>query len=387
MRAIVIGAGIGGLAAGAALSAQGWSVTLYERAPALHGVGAGIAIAPNALRALDVLGAGDAVRRLGALQGEGGIRRDDGRWLALSSVERFAATVGVPVIVRRSDLVEILRGLLPAGAVHLGVDVTGVRSGPATASVVTDEGTVEADLVVCADGVNSIGRASLFGTHPGPRYSGSTAWRFIVDAPGDYTPAETWGRGRLFGIMPLAGDAVYCYAAARAPAGERAADEAGHLAELYRGWHDPIPALLEGVTDAEVLRNDVYELRQPLPAFHHGRVALLGDAAHAMTPNLGQGGCQALEDAVVLAYHVGAGGRPVAEALAAYTADRLPRTRKIVKESHRMMVLSLSSSAPVIAARTLAMGAVRVLPGDPTARVFFRTAGWRPPQERAAANG
>src|SRR3954449_2925333 len=131
MRAIVIGAGIGGLApgaarsgpgravplleragglaAGAALSAQGWSVTLYERAPALHGVGAGIAIAPNALRALDVLGAGDAVRRLGALQGEGGIRRDDGRWLALSSVERFAATVGVPVIVRRGDLGGILR--------------------------------------------------------------------------------------------------------------------------------------------------------------------------------------------------------------------------------------------------------------------------------------
>lgn len=221
MRAIIVGSGIGGLAAGAALSAQGWSVTLYERAPVLRVVGAGIAMAPNALRALDVIGAGDVVRKLGALQGEAGIRRDDGRWLARTSVERVATTIGVPVILRRSELVEILRGLLPADTLRLGVTVQDIRSDGAMASVVTDEGTVEADIVVCADGVNSAGRAGLFPAHPGPRYSGSTAWRFIVDAPGDYSPAETWGRGRLFGIMPLAEDAVYCYAEARAPAGEQ----------------------------------------------------------------------------------------------------------------------------------------------------------------------
>jgi 2-polyprenyl-6-methoxyphenol hydroxylase-like FAD-dependent oxidoreductase len=146
--------------------------------------------------------------------------------------------------------------------------------------------------------------------------------------------------------------------------------------------------LLRRVTDAEVLRNDVYELREPLPAFHRGLVVLLGDAAHAMTPNLGQGGCQALEDAVVLAHHLGDGTRPVEEALAAYTADRMPRTRAVVRESHRMMAMSLASGAPVVAARTFAMAAVRLLPGDPTARVFFRTAGWRPPQqERAATAG
>lgn len=387
MRAIIVGSGIGGLAAGAALSAQGWSVTLYERAPVLRVVGAGIAMAPNALRALDVIGAGDVVRKLGALQGEAGIRRDDGRWLARTSVERVATTIGVPVILRRSELVEILRGLLPADTLRLGVTVQDIRSDGAMASVVTDEGTVEADIVVCADGVNSAGRAGLFPAHPGPRYSGSTAWRFIVDAPGDYSPAETWGRGRLFGIMPLAEDAVYCYAEARAPAGEHADDEAGHLAELFRGWHDPIPGLLDRVTSVEVLRNDVYELREPLPAFHRGRVALLGDAAHAMTPNLGQGGCQALEDAVVLAHHVGDGRRPLEEALAAYTADRMPRTRAIVKQSHQTMVLSLASAAPVVAARTLAMAVVRRLPGDPTARTFFRMAGWRPPQERHAAAG
>lgn len=387
MRAIVVGCGIGGLAAGAALSAQGWSVTVYERAPALEEVGAGIAMAPNALRALDVLGAGDAVRRLGALQGEAGVRRDDGRWLALTSVEQVAATIGVSVVLRRSDLVEILRGQLPAEALRLGVTVHDVRSGTVTASVVTDEGTDEADLVVCADGVNSPGRARLFPAHPGPRYSGSTAWRFITSAPDDFVSAETWGRGWLFGVMPLAGDAVYCYAETKAPAGERADDEAKHLRESLRHWHDPIPALLDRVTDAEVLRNDVYEQREPLPAFHRGRVALLGDAAHAMTPNLGQGGCQALEDAVVLAYHAGDGRRPVDEALAAYTADRLPRTRAIVRESHRAMVVSLSSAAPLVAARTLAMTALRLLPGDPMARVFSRSAGWRPPQQRVSSAG
>lgn len=387
MRAIVVGCGIGGLAAGAALSAHGWSVTVYERAPALEEVGAGIAMAPNALRALDVLGAGEAVRTLGVLQGEAGVRRDDGRWLARTSVERVAATIGASVILRRSDLVEILRGLLPAEALRLGVTVRDVRSDAATAGVETDEGTDQADLVVCADGVNSPGRARLFPAHPGPRYSGSTAWRFIASAPEDYVFAETWGRGWLFGIMPLAGGAVYCYAEAKAPAGERADDEAKHLRGALRDWHDPIPALLDRVTDADVLRNDVYELREPLPAFHRGRVALLGDAAHAMTPNLGQGGCQALEDAVVLAYHVGDGRRPVDEALAAYTADRLPRTRAMVRESHRAMVMSLSSAAPLIAARTLAMTTLRLLPGDPMGHVFSRAAGWRPPQERALSAG
>lgn len=385
MRATVIGGGIGGLAAGAALSAQGWTVTLYERAPALQAVGAGISMAPNALRALDVLGVGDAVRALGPVQGEGGIRRADGRWLARSSVEQYAATIGVPVVVRRSELVEILRGLLPPDALRLGVTVRDVRSG-ATTTVVTDAGADETDLVVCADGLNSTNRARIFPAHPGPRYSGSTAWRFVVDAPADYLSGETWGRGRLFGLQPLAGDAVYCYAAAKAPAGEHADDEAEHLAELFGGWHDPIPALLRRAKDVEVLRNDVYELREPLPAYHRGRVALLGDAAHAMTPNLGQGGCQALEDAVVLAHHVGDGTRPVEEALAAYTADRLPRTRAIVKESHRMMTMSLASAGPAVAARTAAMAAVRLLPGDPTAKVFFRTAGWRPPQQKDVAS-
>src|SRR5579863_7968716 len=120
--------------------------------------------------------------------------------------------------------------------------------------------------------------------------------------------------------MPLAGGQVYCYAAAPAAPGGHSGDERAGLVTRFGGWHDPIPALLAGVAPGQVLGRDVAELAAPLPAFHRGRVALLGDAAHPMTPNLGQGACQALEDAAVLArLATGLDGPGVPGMLARYT--------------------------------------------------------------------
>ncbi|MEU6754628.1 FAD-dependent monooxygenase, partial [Spirillospora sp. NPDC046719] len=395
-HAIVIGGGIGGLTAAAALHAHGWTVTLHERAASLEPVGSGLAIGPNALRALDTIGAGDPVRALNAFQGEGGVRRADGRWLSRTSIQTAADRYGDPLVVTlRAALVDLLAARLPDGALRLNstaalaspgdattpATVTTSTTGPAPGAgtgAVTGEET--ADLVVAADGIHSPTRATLFPGRSPIRYTGLTAWRAVTRAPaGSFTPAEAWGRGTVFGINPLTGDRAYLYATAPAPEGARApgGDERAELLRLFGGWYDPVPALLEGVDPDAVLRNDVYHMPRPLPAFHRGRTALLGDAAHPMTPNLGQGACQAIEDAVVLAHHATRGDMPAA--LAAYTAARRRRTTQVMRRSHRLARMTALTGAVPVAARDAAVRLAGLL--GPTALVreadmIFR---WRPP--------
>src|SRR5712691_1362756 len=195
-RAIVVGAGIGGLTAAVALRRRGWDVTVLERAATLEPVGAGLGLAPNALHALDAIGLGDEVRRFSAVQGQGGLRRPGGRWLVRTDLGAVAVRFGDPQLMAlRADLVGLLAASLPDGVLRTGVTVTSL-----------DE--LDADLVVAADGIGSRLRAALFPDHPGPRYSGFTAWRFVAPAPprgaSPVQPAETWGRGAIFGAFPLA---------------------------------------------------------------------------------------------------------------------------------------------------------------------------------------
>ncbi|WP_329520607.1 FAD-dependent monooxygenase [Spirillospora sp. NBC_01491] len=373
-HAIVAGGGIGGLTAAAALHRNGWTVTLYERAASLDPVGSALAIGPNGLRALDTLGAGDAVRDLAAFQGSGGLRRAGGAWLSRTSAEAAAARYGDPVLVlKRSTLVGILADRLPPGTVHLGVTVTSVAP---DGTVTTPAGTEHADLVVAADGIASPTRAALFPGHPGTRYSGLTAWRFLTTAgPAGTGPSETWGRGLVFGVMPMAGGVIYCYATAPAPENTReAGTEHAALRRLFGTWHDPIPALLSAATGGPVLRNDIAFMDHPLPAYHRGRVALLGDAAHPMTPNLGQGACQALEDAVVLAHEVTAGG-----GLPAYTAARRPRTTEVMQRSHRIGRLTALNGHATVAARDAALWLSGRLGPTALLRQADSLYRWRPP--------
>ncbi|MEU6594884.1 FAD-dependent monooxygenase [Streptomyces sp. NPDC046881] len=375
-RAIVIGGGIGGLAAAAALHRKGWAVTVLERAPALDPVGAAISLAPNALRALDVLGIGEEIRDLAAWQGDGGLRTPGGRWLSRSDAEAAAARFGGPlVLLPRATLVERLAALLPPGAVRTGTSATladpGDRDRPARVTAGGEER--EADLVVGADGVNSRVRRALFPAHPGPVYAGFTTWRLLIPVPGtEFAPHETWGRGRIWGTQPLKDGRVYAYAAARVPAGERAADdEKAELLRRYGDWHHPVPAVLAAARPEDVLRHDVHHLARPLPAYHAGRTALLGDAAHAMPPTLGQGGNQAVEDAVVLAHHSGD--------LSAYTADRLPRTTAVARQSVRVARLNMAGNRAVVAVRNTVVAALSQAGPALLLRGFDGIADWRPP--------
>ncbi|MCX4824815.1 FAD-dependent monooxygenase [Streptomyces sp. NBC_01142] len=390
LRAVVVGSGIGGLTAAVALQQTGWQVTVLERAASLEPVGAGIGLAPNSQRALDVIGLGDEIRELAAWQGDGGMRTPGGRWLARTNSAAATERFGGPlVLVHRATLIERLAARLPDGVVRTKAAASLVDAGEAggrRAVVSTPDGEWEADLVIGADGIHSAVRRTLYPEHPGPSYSGITAWRVVVPAPGrPFAPHETWGPGALWGTQPLKDGRIYAYAAAVTPAGGRAADdEKAELLRRFGAWHDPIPAIIAAARPDHVLRNDIHHLIKALPSFHRGRTVLVGDAAHAMAPTLGQGGNQAIEDGIVLAHHA-APGADLGAGLAAYSAQRLPRTMGIVRKSAQIARMMSLTSAPAVAVRDTLMSAVSRLGPGVVLRTFDGIADWQPPQRTYAA--
>lgn len=344
-RAVIVGGGIGGLATAVAFVRQGWEVEVLEQAPRITEVGAGLSLWLNALRALDVLGVGAEVRARAREDVAAGIHDAEGRWLTHSDITAIRNRYGMPVIMHRADLVDILRAAVPESALRTGISVHEVHT---DGTVRHSAGRSAGDLIVGADGIRSVVRRAVCGEIT-PRYRGYSAWRMMV------TPAEpvgemseSWGRGERFGYCALADGRVYCFAVANMPAGI----EGGGLGELRRRfghWHAPIPALLAAADPAAVLKHDLYDL-PALKTFVAGRIALVGDAAHAMTPNLGQGACQALEDAVVLA-RVAAEGA----GLTAYDAQRRPRTQRIAAMSRRVGRIAQLSSAPAVTVRNTAL--------------------------------
>lgn len=366
--AAVVGAGIGGLATAVALRRTGWDVTVHERADALRAVGAGIALAPNAVHALDALGLGDAVRARAHRLPATAVRLAAGGTLARVDGDAVAARHGAGVLaVDRTDLHALLVDALGPGVVRCSSPVDDAAAL-----------TAEHDLVVAADGLHSRARATAW-PDVRPVYSGYTAWRAVVRT--DVRPveaSETWGRHERFGIVPVGDDRVYLFATATVPEGAHAPDAAGELAEVRRrfgGWHAPVPALLDAVDPATVLRHDVVALSHVPHPWHRGRLALLGDAAHAMEPNLGQGAGLALEDAVVLS-HALRDDVPVETALARYTADRRPRAARLHAASARIGRLTQHAGPLTTAVRDVV---VRLTPPALALRGTDATSRWRPP--------
>ncbi|MEU7789173.1 FAD-dependent monooxygenase [Amycolatopsis sp. NPDC049159] len=365
MHAVVVGGGIGGLAAAAGLHRVGWRVTVLERAPAFGDVGAGISLWPNALRCLDELDVdlGDDL----APQRDGGFRDRRGRRLTRWDSAAFERLHGRPLgAIHRRDLIKALKDAVPADSLRTGTEVTEVRE---DGLVRFDGGEIKADLVVAADGIRSRVRHALFPRHPEPVYSGSAAFRGVARLPGTRL-STSFDRGTEVGVLPLTGDDVYwwiCYVT----------EPGRHPGEPDFGdWHDPIPALIDATPPEALLHHDLHHLGTPLPTYVRGRIALLGDAAHAMPPFLGQGGCQALEDAVVLAHAMST--TDVRKGLRTYDEERRPRSQKVAKESVRMGKLGPQLTHPI--ATKLRTVAARLLPAKAAVRIGAGVTGWRPPR-------
>ncbi|MBX6751641.1 MAG: FAD-dependent monooxygenase [Micromonosporaceae bacterium] len=352
--AIVVGGGISGLAAAIALHGRGWQVRVLERAPRITDVGAGISLWANALRAFDRVGVGERIRSFAVPEMNSGIRSRDGRFIVRVDAEELARRFGAVVILHRADLLDVLVEAA-ADLTQCGVEVLSVSSAQDRAEVRHAGGVEAADLVIGADGIHSAVRRAMWPQARPPRYAGYTAWRTVVPPMSIEDAGETWGPGMRFGYAGLPDGRVYCYATANLPAGERAGDELAELRARFADWHEPIPAFLRAANS--VLRHDIYELPD-LPSFVRGRVALVGDAAHAMTPNLGQGAGQAVEDVATLAALLDDDDVP--EALARYDALRRRHTQAVVRRSRIAGRLGQWSSPLAVALRDRVLAALPI---------------------------
>jgi 2-polyprenyl-6-methoxyphenol hydroxylase-like FAD-dependent oxidoreductase len=356
---VVVGAGIGGTAVAGLLAQSGRTVTVLERSSVLGEVGAGLSIWPAAMAVLDRLGVrGRLDGELKADGGLAGLRNPDGRWLA--SVESSRA--GTPAMIHRARLHEaIVAGLPSSVEIRTGAEVVDVDQDDAGATVTTADGhRIRAGLVVGADGIRSVIRRTVSAWPRQPQYAGYTALRGVADIRAD-AASETWGRGRRFGVAPLIDNRTYWFAAVTADEGTfprmPAAEVYAALDTMFAGWHRPIADLLGATDPDDVLVNDVYDLPLPLPPFTAGRTALLGDAAHATTPNLGQGACAAIEDADALARSLD-DHADLATALAAYEAKRRQPATRLVRRSRMLGRIAQAESAPAVALRDGALSIV-----------------------------
>lgn len=326
---LIAGAGIGGLALGCALQKAGIAFEIFERAPSFDNVGAGIVMQTAAMLALRHLGLDEAVARAGHELKRGTGKNAAGAVLSSTQLDEFDAP---SIAIHRARLQATLLGAIDATHVHTGREVVGFeQDSHAVHALFSDGSRASGALLIGADGLHSATRRQLLGDTP-LRYAGYTSWRGVapVAAANPHEVFEIWGRGLRFGIVPIADDETYWFAVANAPAGEKDAQR-GMLLQRFAGFGESARAILAATPEERIFRTDISD-RKPVSTWSQGRVSLLGDAAHPTTPNLGQGGCMAIEDAVVLAHCLGKHDT-FTSALQAYERKRVPHTTKIVDAS------------------------------------------------------
>ena len=360
-RALIVGAGIGGLAAGVALRRAGWDIRIYEKAASPRELGFGVLLAPNALAALRELQVADAVTRSSPAPAQVEIRRLNGRVL-----RRFHAQIGGPsVVALRPDLHGALLGAVGDDALRLGCEAVGFVQGHNRVAVQLQNGSdEEGDVLVGADGIRSQIRASLHRHEPAARPSPYCAVRGVAYNAGAHLgslSAVGYLDDGLECATARAGqNGVYWYLSLLArdlPPGVQSAQAI--LARLTPGFDQTLRGII-AATEPDDMRFDQLLVRDPLGSWGRGCVTLLGDAAHPMLPHTGQGAAQALEDAVALGLAL-ANDDPIETALRRYEEVRARRTRTFVKLGPRIARVTTTHSHAVQTLRTLA---IRLMPAS-----------------------
>ncbi|MDZ4716053.1 MAG: FAD-dependent monooxygenase [Cytophagales bacterium] len=356
----IIGGGIGGLALAVAMQRKGLKVRVFEAAPVFKPLGAGLLLAANAVKAFAEIGIDQELiaggKKLSFFYGKD--QRGDA--ISRTDVAELTRLFGAlhSFTIHRADLHKILFGLLQEETVVLGKSVTDWMQDASGVTLHFSDGSrIVADYAVACDGVHSVMRSKVLPLSV-PRYAGYTCWRAVIDnlPPGFNANemSETWGRGRRFGIVPLTRNRVYWFATLNAARDDRRMREAtvSDLKKYFENFHFPISDLLERTRDEDLIWNDIVDIK-PIPKFAFGRVVLMGDAAHATTPNLGQGACLAVEDAAVLANALMR--YEPEEAFQRFEARQIGRAANVVNQSWRYGRIGQLENPILIALRNAAL--------------------------------
>lgn len=336
-KIIIIGCGIGGAAAALSLRKSGFDVRVFERAPMISEVGAGIGLLPNAMRALMSLGIEQAVRANGQTFSVAelyGLNEHKLHTLHLAELAGHRAPLGV--VIHRSTLLSTILQALPPNTVVTNTQCVNIEQTKEGVTVHFKNGRQEfADILIGADGIYSVIRHMLFSSTK-VRYAGQTCFRGIAhyQIPDREIIREVQGAGIRSSAMAIDRERVYWWAAMNAEQGEKLEPkkQRERLLKHFKNWPFAIAESIEATLPENIVQNDLVD-RHPLHTWTKGHTTLLGDAAHPMLPNLGQGACMALEDAVVLAAALRAYRHDHQKALAAYERARISRTTMITNLS------------------------------------------------------
>jgi len=340
-KVLIAGAGIGGLTAAVALQKLGFSVEVYEAAPVLKPTGAGIVLAPNALEVLRLLGLKENIQSAGHRLTHGMKVTDKNRnpIQELSGYDEKGMFGHSSTTIHRGALQQALLNVVGEDNVYTGKRCQKVEQTDDTVTLTCEDGTrATGHLLLGADGIHSAVRKQLF-PNISLRYSGETCWRGISNfASGEKWSGrgfEMWGSSGRFGLMPISDTQVYWFSTQKVgPGGKDKSQEAAKaaLVEKFAHYAEPVPMVLEGTPADKILRHDLFDFA-PISNWSKGSIGLIGDAAHATTPNMGQGGCQAIEDAWGL-YLCLQREQDLAKALKDFQALRFPKASMVVKNSY-----------------------------------------------------
>lgn len=365
MEIAIVGGGIGGLTTALALQQNGQKVTVYESAPEIRPVGAGIAMASNAMQVFDRLGIRGKIENAGCKISKVIITDAKLNTLSTTGLTRFEEKYGVHnIAIHRADLQKILAEEIGFENIQLSKRLLKIEEKGGFELAFDDNTLVNADVVIGADGIKSTVRNQLFG--PGViRDTHQRCWRGVCEFDNsskyDQEAYEAWGKGKRFGFVKISNTKLYWYAVVNSSLMKQTIA----IDELFQDFHPEMLRMISDTPKDKIIFSDLTDL-QPMTQWQKGNACLIGDAAHATTPNMGQGACQAVEDAYVLGKLIGQ-GRSVEDVFAQYEKFRMAKAHFIVDTSWKMgKVAHYQNPVAVWCRNTL----VKAVPGSVNEKQF-----------------